>query len=187
MISFAHLWLPILLSAIGVFIASSILHMLLKFWHGSDYAAFSNEDEVRAAIRHGSPTPGIYALPHCTMESMKTPEGKEKFATGPVGLVILRANGMPAIGGFLALWFVYSLVVSYLCAMLAGMTLTVDTDLHRVFHVVALAAFLAYALRSVPAGIWEGHPWKAVAKDVVDGLIYAIVTAAVFAWLWPTA
>ena len=42
------LWLPILLSAVIVFIASSIIHMLLP-WHRSDYPKVPNEDKVRDA------------------------------------------------------------------------------------------------------------------------------------------
>ena len=59
MVSLMQLWLPILLSAVAVFIVSSIVHMVLK-WHASDYHGFSNEDEILAAIRKGNPSPGIY-------------------------------------------------------------------------------------------------------------------------------
>jgi hypothetical protein len=178
--------LPILLSAIGVFIASSILHMLLKFWHMPDYHGFPNEDEVRTAIRNGNPAPGMYMLPNCSMENMKQPEAQEKFRTGPVGFMILRPNGMPAMGASMVQWFVFCLVVSCLCALVAAMTLPAG-DAHPVFHVVVVTGFMAYALSALPMGIWWGQPWKAVLKDVVDGLVYALVTAAVFAWLWPSA
>jgi hypothetical protein len=184
MISFAQLWVPILLSAIGVFIASSIVHMLLKFWHMPDYRGFANEDEVRAAIRNGKPEPGMYVVPHCSMEAMKQPEVKEKFRTGPVGFMILRPSGVPALGKSLVLWFVFCLVVSCFCA-LVSLGMPADAGWHRVFHTIGLAAFMAYALSALPMGIWWGQPWKAVAKDAVDGLIYALVTAGVFVWLWP--
>ena len=72
MISLAHLWLPILLSGIGVFVVSSIIHLFLKFWHAPDYHGFSNENEVRDAVRKGNPSPGMYMLPFCKMEHMKT-------------------------------------------------------------------------------------------------------------------
>ncbi|MGH8398737.1 MAG: hypothetical protein ACRETA_10910, partial [Gammaproteobacteria bacterium] len=68
MISLAHLWLPILLSAVGVFIASSIVHIALKFWHMPDYHGFTNEDEVGTAIRKGNPVPGMYMMPYGKME-----------------------------------------------------------------------------------------------------------------------
>src|ERR1700743_2129322 len=94
MVSLAQVWLPILLGAIGAFIASSILHMVLhKIWHGTDYHGFSNEDEVRAAIRKGSSQPGMYMLPWCPPEKMKDPATLAKFTEGPVGFLILRTPG----------------------------------------------------------------------------------------------
>lgn len=185
MISLAHLWLPILLSAIGVFIASSILHMVLKFWHMPDYHGFSNENEVGAAIRKGNPVPGMYMLPFCKMEDMKKPEAQEKFKQGPVGFMILRTSGMPNMGKSLGLWFVFCLVVSYFAAYVAASTLAGGTAGLQVFRVVGTVAFMAYAFGALPMGIWYGQPWKAVTKDVIDGLIYGLVTGAIFAALWP--
>ncbi|MHB8405487.1 MAG: hypothetical protein ACYDCJ_08705 [Gammaproteobacteria bacterium] len=185
MISLAHLWLPILLSAVGVFIASSILHMVLKFWHMPDYHGFLNENEVAAAIRKGNPAPGMYMLPMCKMEDMKKPETQEKFKQGPVGMLFLRPAGAPGMAKNLVQWFVFCLLVSYFCAYLAGSTLAGGTDGMQVFRVVGTAGIMAYAFGSLPMGIWYGQPWKAVAKDVIDGLIYGLATAAIFAWLWP--
>lgn len=187
MISLAQLWLPVVLSAVGVFIASSILHMVLKFWHMPDYRGFSNEDAVRAAIRGGNPAPGMYIVPTCRMEDMKKPEVVEKFETGPVGFMILRPNGAPRIGKSLVLWFVLCLVISFFCALVASVALAAGADGHRVFHVTALVALMAYAAGAFHLGIWWGQPWRAVVKDAVDGLIYAIVTGLVFMWLWPPA
>ena len=185
MVSLAHLWLPILLSAIGVFIASSILHMALKFWHMPDYHGFSNEDEVGAAIRKSNPAPGMYMLPFCKMEDMKKPEAQEKFKRGPVGFMILRVGGMPNMGKGLVLWFIFCLVVSFFAAYVAGSTLAGGTAGVQVFRVIGTVGFMAYAFGALPMGIWYGQPWKAVTKDVIDGLIYGLVTGAIFAALWP--
>jgi hypothetical protein len=35
--------------------------------------------------------------------------------------------------------------------------------------------------------IWYGRSWLAAFKTTVDGLIYALITGAVFMWLWPAA
>ncbi|MCP4200989.1 MAG: hypothetical protein GY769_03555 [bacterium] len=64
MVYLTALWLPILLSAVVVFIASSILHMVLKY-HRSDYSAMPGEDNVMAAMRSEKVSPGHYYLPHC--------------------------------------------------------------------------------------------------------------------------
>ena len=50
MVSLANLWLPVLLSAVIVFFASSIIHMVLPY-HRSDYKKLPDEDNVRAALR----------------------------------------------------------------------------------------------------------------------------------------
>ena len=108
MISLAHLWLPILLSGIGVFVVSFIVHVVLKFWHMPDYYGFSNESEVAAAMRKCNPAPGMYMLPYCKMEDMKKPEAQEKFKQGPVAFMILRSAGTPGMGKNLVMWFMRS-------------------------------------------------------------------------------
>jgi hypothetical protein len=185
MVSLTQLWLPILLSAVGVFVASSIMHMVLKFWHTPDYHKLSNEDEVRAAIRKGNPTPGMYIIPYCRPEDMKKPEFLEKFTQGPVGFLILRPNGMFNMGKNLVQWFGFCLLVSIFAGYLAGATLAGGTVGAQVFRVVGTAAFMAYGFGSFPMAIWWGQPWRATFKDLIDGLIYGLVTAAVFASLWP--
>lgn len=184
-ISLALLWLPILLSAVFVFIASSLVHMVLK-WHMPDYRGFSNEDEVLAAIRKGNPTPGIHMLPYCKdMKDMGSPEMLAKFRQGPTGKFILRAGCEPGMGKPLAQWFVLCLVISLLCAMLASHSLVAGAPFQQVFCVIGTAAFMAYGFGAFIQGIWWGQPWGAVAKDAIDGVIYALVTGATFAWLWP--
>lgn len=185
MVTLMHLWLPILLSAVGVFIVSSILHMVLKFWHMPDYQGFSNETEIGAAIRKGNPGPGVYAVPFCKMEDFKKPETMEKFKQGPVGLVTLRANGMPNMGANLSQWFLFCLLVAYFCAYLGASTLSAGTDAMQVFRVVGTAGILAFAFGPIPNGIWSGVPWKVVIKAIIDGIIYGLVIGAIFACLWP--
>jgi hypothetical protein len=185
MVSLVQLWLPILLSTVFVFFASSILNMVLKFWHTPDYHGFSNEDEVGAAIRKGNPGPGMYMLPYCTPEAMKEPGTQEKFKTGPVGMVALRQPGAMNMGASLGQWFAFCLLVSLFCALLVMHVLTPDMRFARVFHVVGIAALMGYAFGPLPNAIWWGHPWSVTIKHVIDGLIYAVITGATFAWLWP--
>lgn len=99
--NFPQLWLPILVTAVLVFIASSLIHMVFK-WHNSEFRKLSNEDDVRAAIRAGSPAPGQYMLPYCPeTKDMQSEASQQKFLEGPVGLLTLRKNGPPAMGGAL--------------------------------------------------------------------------------------
>lgn len=181
-----ELWMPILVAAVGVFIASSLIHMVFK-WHNSDYRKLANEDEVRAAIRASSPAPGQYALPHCTdMKQMAAPEMQRKFAEGPIAFVVLKPAGPPNMAPMLGQWFVMNLVVAALAAYIASKTLLVmPSTFLGVCREVGVITFLAYAGGSVSGGIWMGKPWGSVAKEALDAIIYGVVSALAFAWLWP--
>jgi|SwirhisoilCB2_FD_contig_101_396928_length_1891_multi_2_in_0_out_0_2 hypothetical protein len=184
----ASLWLPIILSAVFVFIASALINMLLKFWHAPDYRRFSNEDEIRAAIRNGNPeAPGQYALPWCTPEAMKDPAMQEKLRQGPVGMVYLRRPGGMNMGMSLFQWLLFCLLVSLFCALIAAHAVPPGANRHLVFHVTALAALMGHAFGCFTDGIWRLFPWKAAFKYIVDGIIYAIITGLTFVWLWPAA
>ena len=58
------LWLPVIVSAVAVFVISSLIHMVLGY-HQRDYTPLPNEDAVRAAIRRGNPAPNQYIFPFC--------------------------------------------------------------------------------------------------------------------------
>src|SRR4051812_25014664 len=113
MVPFASLWLPIVLSAVIVFVASSIIHMVLPF-HKSDYKKLPDEEPIRTALR--SVAPGVYMFPACDHKNMKDPAIQEKFKQGPVGHVTLRPAGMINMGSFLGQWFAFCLLVSFFAA-----------------------------------------------------------------------
>jgi len=187
-----QLWIPIVLSAVLVFIASSIIHMVLK-WHNSEYRKLPNEDAVGAAIRAGSATPGQYFIPHCPdMKQMQTPEMQRKFVEGPIAFVVLRPPGPPRMGGALVQWFVYSLVVGLIGACVAvnaqpaaAGVLAAGAAANEAAIVTGAIAFFGYAGGALPGAIWMGKPWSAAMKELLDGIIYALITGATFAWLWP--
>jgi hypothetical protein len=185
MVPLGALWLPILLSAVLVFITSSIIHMVLKY-HNRDYTKLPNEDAVRAAIRSGNPTPAQYVIPYCTeMKDMETPEMKQKYTEGPIAVLNLLRPGTPKMGKNLTQWFIFSLVVSLFVGYVAAQAIPPGTRYLHVFRIVGATAFLAYAAGQVPAAIWMGKPWKVAWKEVFDGLLYGLVTAGTFGWLWP--
>jgi hypothetical protein len=185
MISLSQLWIPIVLAAILVFVASSLVHMVFK-WHNSDYLKLAKEDEVRAVIRASNPSPGQYVLPHCAdMKDMAKPEFKQKFIEGPVGMLTLRANGAPNMGSSLGLWFAYTLAISVIAAYVASRTLPGTASFLQVCRVAGTISFLAYAGGSVQNAIWMGKPWSSATKEVIDALIYGGLTAVALAWLWP--
>lgn len=178
------LWLPILLSAVFVFIASSIIHMVLPY-HKSSYRKLADEDKVRAAIRASNPSPGMYNFPFCTHKDMNSDEVKAKFTEGPVGHMIILPNGPVFLPKFLIQWFLYCVLVGIIVAYLAVHTIAAVAPYRRVFGIVGVAAFLAYGVGGLSNGIWKGHPWKMVLLEAFDGLIYAGLTAGTFGWRWP--
>lgn len=184
MVSLTALWLPIVLSAVIVFVASSVIHMLLKY-HNSDYHKIPDEDKFLGALRPANLTPGLYVFPHCTHENMKSPEIMEKFKQGPVGFLIMRPNGPPALPKFLMQWFGYCLVVGFFVAYITGRTVAPGTQYLAVFRVAGTVAFMAYGLGTLSNGIWKGQSWSSVIKEIFDGLVYGLLTAGTFGWLWP--
>jgi len=185
MVTLASLVVPIVVSAVFVFAVSSILHMALKY-HKADYKHLPKEDAVLDAIRAAAPEPGYYMFPYCgDMKDLGTDEMKAKFERGPVGTMSVVPNGQMAMGKYLGLWFVYCLLVSFFTAYIAAHTIAAGTDYLAVFRVVGAVAFMAYGLANLVDTIWRHAPWSNTIRAMVDGLIYALVTAGTFGWLWP--
>ena len=180
------LWLPILVSAVSVFVVSSLVHMLFK-WHASDYRSLPNEDAVREVIRAGQPPPGTYVLPHCAdMKAMSGEPMARKYREGPVGFLTLTPNNPPPLLRSLGQWFGFSILVSAIAAVLAAhyVGLTAGGG-QAAAKFAGSVAFLAYGFGSIQQGIWEGKPWSSVLKYLLDAALYSLATALVFGWLWP--
>lgn len=182
-VSLASLWLPIVLSAVAVFILSSLVWMVFP-WHKKDYRGVPNEPRAREALRDA--TPGMYIIPYCAdRKDMQKPEHQKKLEEGPVAWLIVMPKGQPGMSRMMVLWFLWSVFVSFTAAYLASETLPAGVEYLKVFQVVGVTAWLAYAWAHVSDGIWFGRPWGNVATHLFDGLLYALVTAGFFGWLWP--
>ena len=184
MVSLTALLLPILLSAVIVFVASSVIHMVLKY-HTSDYRQLPEEDKVLAILRPAGLTPGLYHFPYCSHKEMNSPAMQEKFKQGPVGFLTVYPSGPVAMPKFLGMWFAYCLLVGFFVAYLTGRTVMPGAQYLAVFRVAGTAAFLAFGLGPLVNGIWKGQPWSMVFKEAFDGLVYSLLTAGTFGWLWP--
>ena len=179
------LWLPILLSSVIVFVASSVIHMG-PFWHRNDYPRMPNEDKAMDALRPLAIPPGDYMVPRpASHEQMRSPEFTEKMKNGPVMVVTMMPNGVMSMGRNLGMWFVYIVVVGLCAAFVAGTALPVGAPYLHVFHFVGATAFIGYSLALWQMSIWYRRAWSSTIKATVDGLIYASLTAGVFGWLWP--
>ena len=184
-ISLLQLWLPIVLSTFLAWIASGLIHMLIKY-HNSDYQQLENEDEVMQAVQNGSPALGLHTFPYCIdMNEMKNEAVQERFRRGPVGILTVLPNGLPNMGQLMLQQISFFLAGCILIAYCATIALEPGASYMAVFRFVASVGFLTFGWAVIPFSIWFGHQWSLTAKYLVDALIYGGVVAGTFAWLWP--
>ena len=185
MVPIISLWLPILLSAVFVFIVSYIIHMVLPY-HRSDFKKLPAENDVMNALGKFTIPPGDYVVPYAgSPKAMQSEEYKEKRNRGPVAVMTVVKSGEQSMGGDLALWFLYSIVVGIFAAYVAGRALEPGAHYLAVFRFAGATAFCGYALALMQNSIWYKRNWSATIKSMFDGLIYALLTAGTFGWLWP--
>jgi hypothetical protein len=158
--------------------------MLLPY-HRGDYRQLPDEDKVLPVLRSAGLARGLYIFPYCNQKEMKSPIMQEKYKQGPVGMMTVFPSGPPVMGKFLGLWFGFCLIVSFFVAYLTGHTVMTGAHYLAVFRVAGTAGFLAYGLGHLSNAIWKGQTWGFTIKEVIDGLIYGLLTAGTFGWLWP--
>lgn len=186
-VTLAELWLPILVSAVVVFIASSVIHMVLPI-HKGDYRKVDNEDQLLETMRHLGVRPGTYMFPNASsMKECGSPEHQAKMKLGPVGHMTVIPSGPMAMGRPLLQWFLWSILVGVFAAYLGTLALQAGVPFAKVFRVTGTVALLGYAFSNVTDSIWKGVPWSITFKFVFDGIVYALLTAAVFGLFWPEA
>lgn len=179
------LWAPVVLSAVIVFVASAILHMVLPF-HRKDWRALPGEADAMNALRALNIPPGDYMMPHGEgPSSMRDAAFIEKMKAGPVAIMTVMRSGPPRMGKELVQWFLFCVLVSVFAGYVASRALAPGADYLEVFRFAGATAFLAYGLRGWPESIWYKRSWGTTLRDTIDGLIYAMLTAGTFGWLWP--
>ncbi len=185
MTDLSSLLVPILLSAVFVFIASSIIHMASS-WHKSDYPRVPNEDRAREALRALAIPPGDYMIPRPSSRAdLRSPEFAAKIHAGPVMILTVMPNGpMPMLRN-MGLWILYCAAVSVFAAYIAGRALTPGAEYLEVFRFAGATAFIGYAVALWQMSIWYRRSWTTTLKATVDGFIYACLTAGTMGWLWP--
>lgn len=189
MVSIPSLWLPILLGGVFVFVASSVIHMALTAWHKNDFRHLPDEDAGMSAIGSLGLSPGDYLFPHTGggTEAMRSEEFQNKVKQGPIGIMtIMPASAWLNMGPQLATWFVYCLAVSLVAAYVAGIALAPGADYLSVFQITGTVAFACYSMSLPQRSIWWHQSWGTTARSMIDGLVYACVTAGAFGWLWPS-
>ncbi len=185
MTGLSALWLPILLSSVIVFVVSSAIHTATP-WHKSDYPKVPNEAKVMDALRPLAIPPGDYMIPRpASTQEMRSPEFAEKMKKGPVLMLTVMPNGPTAMRKNLVFWLLYSAVVGVFAAYVAGRALPPGAEYLRVFRFAGVTAFVGYSVALWQMSIWYRRAWSTTIKATVDGLIYALLTAGTFGWLWP--
>jgi len=188
MIGFTAWWLPTLLSAVAVFLVSSLIHMVLP-WHRNDYPKLANEDAILDALRPLAIPKGDYMLPRPSGRGdMRSPEFAEKLKRGPVLVMTVWPGGSMSMARNLIGWFVYALVVGWFAGHITAVATSSGAQpvaRYVIFHTVGLSAWLGYSAALWQMSIWYRRSWMTTVKATVDGLIYAGITAGIFAWLWP--
>ena len=180
-----QMWLSILLSAVAVFILSSIIHMVFKY-HNNDFGPLPNEEEVMADLGKHNIPPGEYNFPRANdMKEMGSPEFTEKMKKGPVGFITVMENAPLNMGKNLTQWFIYCVVVGIFAAYIAGHGLGPGARYLAAFRLVGSTAFVGYGLALIQNSIWYKRGWSSTFKNLFDSLIYALFTAGIFGWLWP--
>lgn len=185
MVTIVSLWLPILLSAVVVFIISSVFHTVFTH-HNSDFKKLPDEDKVMDDLRKYNIPPGDYMIPYTTdTKERKSEAFQEKMNKGPVLIATVFPAGAISMGSSLLLWFVYCLIISVFAAYVTGHAVPPGSDYLSVFRFVGAVSFTGYSLALMQDSIWFKKSWSATIKSMIDGLIYALFTAGVFGWLWP--
>lgn len=185
MLNLLDLWAPAVASALGVWFTNSFVYAALPH-HKSDFKSLPNETTARKALKPQNIGAGQYNIPHLpSYHDAKKPDYIRKFEEGPVAFITVLPRGMQSVGKGLGLSLLYYFVVSLIVAYIAASTLDASTSYAGVFRVAATTAWLAYGWAMVPEAIWYGRPWKAIVKQLADSALYALVTAAIFGWLWP--
>lgn len=182
MIPLTTLWLPILLSAVFVFIASNILWMALPFWHRNDYGTLPDERPVLDALSGAKS--GQYLAPHVNWGEL-APDERDAMMKRPMAFLLVRNPAKFSFPAALITYFLHTLVMSVLIAYIGAVTLRSGTPYLEVFRVIGTAGILTYSFGSIADSIWYGKPWSVTVKVIIDGIVYGLLIAGTFGWLWP--
>ena len=163
-----QLWLPILLSSVFVFLASSIMWMALPH-HKADIKVLPDEKALTEQLGKLDLPPGTYMWPNCgSGESQSSPEFTARMDAGPWGSInILGCK--PNFAANLALVFLFYLVVSVCVAYIMTRSLAAGASCESLFSVAGPTAILAYCAGGIPGAFFMGKPKRFMFTDFIDG------------------
>jgi hypothetical protein len=178
------LWLPILLSAVAIWIISAIVWMALPH-HKQDFIGLTDEDGFMDSIRRSGIKPGNYVFPDFRdREAMKSEKISKALEEGPVGHLSVWRTPLTMVSKLVGTFIVY-IVVSTLIAYLTRVALPGPAEFAKVFQIAGTAGILAYCFSSIPNALWFGSYKRTIVASFIDGIVYGHITGAIFAWRWP--
>ena len=176
----ADLWLSIVVSAALVWIASFLMHMVLPH-HKGEWKGLPSEEGVLAALK--GVAPGQYMFPWCDMKQMNDPAMQEKLNSSPNGTLTIW-SGRVNMGRNLLLTLLTYLFIGALTAYVTWHALQgEEPDYMTVFRMAGSAALLGHGMGWITHMIW--YQVKGFWTHMFDSVVFALVTAGVFGWLWP--
>lgn len=178
--SLTSLAVPILLSAVALFVASFLSWMVVQL-HRDDWKKLENEDAVMATA--AKVPVGNYMFPCAkSMEEMKSEEFQKKYDSGPRGILTIlpKAN----MGLNLGLTFLYFIAISFLLAYLSSMVLPPGTEFAKVLRFVSTAALMTFLAAMVQHAIWFK---TRIFGHLIESIAFALIVGAFFAMFWPSA
>lgn len=185
MTPFMSLLLPIVLSAVAVFIVSMIVHMAMP-WHKSDYGNVPNDDAAMAAIQSLNLAPDDYAVPNPHLPGGgKNPDFIAKFERGPTFHLTLMPSGGMNMGKLMGTWLGFMLLISAIAGWVTGSIVGPGGNTHAVFHYSAIITACSYGFGAWPLSIWYHRKWSTSFKETFDAILYGLASGAVFMVMWP--
>ncbi|MGD2110851.1 MAG: hypothetical protein PVI86_15845 [Phycisphaerae bacterium] len=179
------LWLPIIVSAVAVFVASSLAWMVLPH-HKKDIKTLPNEKALTDHLKQLGLDPGTYMWPGCGDGDMKSPEFQARYKEGPWGSINVLAKQPNFMANLLGVFIVY-LVISIFVGYITLRAEDLGAGFMPVFRVAGATAILGYCAGPFPGGIFLGKPLRFMFTDFLDNVVYGLLTGLIFGWLWPPA
>lgn len=185
---------PSLAAGAAVFFVSAIIWMFVR-WHDKDLKGLPDEQQFMDDLSARSLEPGLYMWPNCQGDHPhNSPEFKANWEKGPWGSINIL-GGKPnfprnLIGSFLTNWavsFAVAVSIAMTLGAVSGAEVAITCSVCQVLLPVAILSAVAYCLGGLGNDLFLGKPCRFICTSILDGLIYAGVTAVMLWWLWPAS